>query len=76
MPSFLCLARRRANVEKPAPLVRENINPTTGQELELIRYTKATENVTAAENVGKILFRGRERGEGKDPPSLYVGMHK
>ena len=54
-----------------SPLVRENIDSTTGQELESIHYTKATEKVTAAKNVGKILFR--EKGEGggaKNPPSL------
>ena len=75
MPSFLCLTRRRENVEKPAFLVQENINPTTGQELELIRYTRATEEVTAAKNVGKILLRGRGEGGGQGS-TLIVAMHK
>ena len=69
MPSFLCLTRQRENV------VRENINPTTGQELELIRYTRAAEKVTAAKNVGKIILRGRREGGGQES-TLIVAMHK
>ena len=76
IPSFLCLTRQREKGEKsyvPAPLVRENINSTTGQELESLHYTRATEKVTAAKNVGKILFR--RGGRGKESTFL-VGMHK
>ena len=62
MSSFLCLTRRRDGIGKPyalAPSVREN---TTGQ--ESIRYTRATDEVTAKKstNVCKLLFRG-ERGQ-------------
>ena len=67
MPLFLCLTRRREKVEKfhvPSPFVRENINLATGQELESIRYIRATEKVPTAKNVGKILFSEREEGGG------------
>ena len=47
----------------PSPFVRD-ITPTTGQEIETIRYIRATEKVTVAKNAGKILFREREKGGG------------